>query len=155
MRSPDALPPWSPLSVTLLTLFLPAGGIVLTIHNMYRLKVLDRAQAWRMAAGAICVFAVGLGIILGLAPVDKSGIAQPTQGAELIFSLPSALLAFLAHRGPFRGWRNDHRVDPTASWLQAVGWALAYTTCTVVLVVPIALIVQVYQTPGSGGALAL
>jgi hypothetical protein len=142
MRSPDALPPWSPLSVALIAFLLPAGGIVVTIQNMYRLQVLDRAQAYRMAVGAMCIVAVGLGIILGIAPTDKSGQPIPPSGAELILSIAAAALAIAAHRGPFERWRSAHRVEATASWLRAAGWALLYTAGTGLMVVPVALIVE-------------
>jgi hypothetical protein len=136
MRETVVRPPWSPLSVTIITLLLPVGGIMLTIWNMQRMSVLDRPQALRMTIGAIAICAAGLGIIFGVAPHASNGIPQVDGNVSSILSLAAAFLCYVAQRQTFQAWRASNARLRTSSWLQAVGMALLYTLVTGVLSAP-------------------
>jgi hypothetical protein len=115
---------------------------MLTIWNMQRLSVLDRAQARRMTAGAILICAVGLGVMFGVAPKGSEGVPEVDSNARSILAVATAALCYFAQRQSFRMWRLQNERLRTGSWLNALGMAVLYTIVAATLAAPFWLISQ-------------
>jgi hypothetical protein len=140
--------PWSPLSVSVITLLLPAGGTILTIRNLQRMQMIDSEKARELIIASIGVFAVGIVILLLLAPAGTSG---PTTNGDTTAVLGGgmALVSYLVQRTAFRAWRLEHRTTRTGSWLAAVGTAALFSLVTLAAAVPVMLVAML--TAGIGG----
>src|SRR5947209_17156325 len=130
--------PWSPLSVSFITLLLPAGGAILTIRNLQRLQTIDSEKARELIIASVWVFAVGIVILLLLAP---SGTSGPSTSGDTTAVLGGgmAVVSYLVQRTAFRTWRLEHRTTRTSSWLAAAGTAALFTVVTLVAAVPVML----------------
>lgn len=137
MRQTANRSPWSPLSVTIITIFLPVGGIILTVRNMQRLGVLDQTQAWRMSVSAILISAVGLGIIFGLAPKNSNGFPMVDNSSSYALSIAAAFVCYLAQREPFKEWRLRNADARSGPWLRAIAVGLLYTVLAGLLSAPV------------------
>ena len=142
MRETTVRPPWSPLSVTIITLLLPVGGVMLTILNMQRLSILDRPQTRRMTIGAVIICALGLGIMFGVAPKSANGLPQVDSNARSVLAVAAATICYLAQRQSFLNWRRQNDTSRTGSWLNALGMAVLFTVLTGTLSAPIWLLSQ-------------
>jgi hypothetical protein len=143
-------PPWSPLSVTIITLLLPVGGVMLTIWNMQRLNILDRPQARRMTIGAVIICAVGLGIMFGIAPKSTNGLPQVDSNARSVLAVTAATICYFAQRQSFLTWRRQNDTSRTSSWINAIGLAVLFTVLTGTLSAPIWLLSQSLQGTSVG-----
>jgi hypothetical protein len=134
---PDVRPPWSPLSVSLITLLLPAGGAILTIRNLYRMQQMDGATAKRLTVVAYVIFAIGLTALLLSAKKASGGLLQPDTDASTVLSCGVALASYVVQRLPFRLWKLTHERTRTSPWLGAAGRAALYTLITFAAVLPL------------------
>jgi hypothetical protein len=140
--------PWSPLSVSVIALLLPAGGAILTIRNLQRLHSIDAEKARELIIASVGVFAVGIVILLLLAPLGTSG--PSTSGdTTAVLGGGMAVVSYLVQRPAFRAWRLEHRTTRTGSWMAAVGTATLFTVVTLVAAVPVMLVAML--TAGIGG----
>src|SRR5947209_13790773 len=99
--------PWSPLSVSFITLLLPAGGAILTIRNLQRLQTIDSHQARELIIASIGVFAVGIVILLRLEPAGSQG--QGVNGdATGVLGCGMAFVSYGVQRTAFRSWSQAH-----------------------------------------------
>lgn len=128
--------PWSPLSVSAIALLLPAGGAVLTIQNLLRLRVIEPEQAKQLMFAAIGVFAVGIVVLLQV-DLARSGGASGTSDATGVLGGGMAIVSYLVQRAPFRAWRVQHTTVRTASFLGAVGTAVLFSLLTLCAAVPV------------------
>src|SRR5690348_1230683 len=113
-RSTGMRPPWSPLSITLISLLLPAGGAILTIRNMQRLNAIDSKGARELTFAAIGVFAVGIAVLFIVArrATAASGATGDT-GAFLGFG--TAMASYIVQQRPFHAWRTANRAAYTSA----------------------------------------
>jgi hypothetical protein len=139
--------PWSPLSVSVIALMLPAGGAILTIRNLQRLQTIDSEKARELIIASVGVFAIGIVILLLLAPMGTSG--PSTNGdATAVLGGGMAVVSYLVQRTAFRTWRLEHRSMRTGSWLAAVGTAALFTVVTLVAAVPVMLVAMLTAAMG-------
>ena len=150
----DSRPPWSPISVSIISFVLPAGGAILTIANLHRLKVLDAQSAQRTTAIAYIVLALGYtGLLLSASHKGSTGIfATSDAGGSTVLSVGVAIVSFLVQRDPFRAWRKSHEQVRTSPWLGGVGRALIYTVIAFAIAFPFVL-AGVALGLGGGGKL--
>ena len=134
------LAPWSPMMVSLIALFLPAGGAVLTVLNLQRLKEIDTATARLLAGVAVAVFIVGLASLFAGARRGASGGPQIDSTAATLLSFGVAVASYGVQRLPFRHWRVANTSSRTSSWLSGIGIAAVYQVVVVALAVPLVLI---------------
>jgi hypothetical protein len=133
----DTRPPWSPLSVFIITFIMPAGGAVLTIRNLQRLRLVDARQAREWIIATVVVLALGYtGLLLATKPGPKDTLPRLDSVSALI-SCGLATASYLVLRSPYRAWRSQHAGARTSSPIPALGIALLYTVITVVAVVPV------------------
>lgn len=128
--------PWSPLSVAVITFILPAGGAVLTVHNLARIQGGDNSQVRRQTVGIVLLFALGLAIILALAPVQSNGAPRLDTDTYTVVQFGVAVAAYVVQRAPFRAWHQSHVVRPSA-WTTGVLTALIYQFLAILATVPI------------------
>ena len=131
--------PWSPLSVSLITLLLPAGGAVLTIRNLQRLHTIDAEKARELIVASVAVFAAGIVILLLLDP-SRSGGRGVNGDTTGILGGGMAIVSYVVQRTAFRSWRREHAADTTGSWLPAIGTAALYSVVTLGAAVPVMLV---------------
>jgi hypothetical protein len=128
--------PWSPLSVSLITFILPAGGAVLTIQNLARLQIVNSLTARRQAVGVVLLYGLGFAIILALAPVQADGVPRLDAGTYSVVQFGFAAAAYLVQRGPFRAWVAK-QTSGTSHWTSGVLTAVIYQLLATVITVPI------------------
>lgn len=131
-------PPWSALSVSLISLILPAGGAILTIANLYRLRELDATTARRLTIAAYLVLALGYtGLLLSTSYKASGGLLQTADaGGGTVLSFGVSIASYVVQRRAFRQWKQSHQRARTSSWVGAVGRAAVYTLITFIVVVP-------------------
>jgi hypothetical protein len=131
----DAAVPWSPLGVSFITLFLPAGGAVLTIRNLERLNQVDATAARKLIAASVVVVALGYAALIFTAGHHNSaGVPQPDQNALGFLCAGLAFGSYLAQRVPFRTWRVRNADLRSGPWLPAIWIALLYQLAVIVCV---------------------
>ena len=131
--------PWSPLSVSVIALLLPAGGAVLTIFNLQRLRAIDADKARELIIACIGVFAVGIVALLWLDPSRSNG--QSINGdATGILGGGIAVVSYMMQRAAFLTWRRENKTKRTGSWLAALGTAAIYSLVTLAAAVPVMLV---------------
>jgi hypothetical protein len=131
--------PWSPLSVSVIALLLPAGGAILTIRNLERLQAIDSKKAKELIIASISVFAVGIVILLLLDPARSGG--RSTNGdATAVLGGGMAIISYLVQRAAFLSWRRKNLTVRTGSWLAAVGTAAIFSLVTLGAAVPVMLV---------------
>jgi hypothetical protein len=126
------------MSVSLISLVLPAGGAILTIANLYRLRQIDAEAAKRLTLAAYVIVALGYAGLLLSTPYKASGglLQSADAGGGTVLSFGVFVASYIVQRAPFRTWRKSHERTPTSSWLAAVGRAAVYSLITFVAVVP-------------------
>lgn len=128
--------PWSPLSVSLITFFLPAGGAVLTIQNLARLQTVNPLQARRQTIEIVILYALGFAIILSLAPIQAGGTPRLDAGTYSVIQFGFAAAAYAVQRGPFRAWKVK-QTSGTSAWTSGVLTALIYQLLAIFITVPV------------------
>lgn len=136
----DKRPPWSPVSVTLMTFLLPAGGAVLTILNLRRLGEVPEPHSRRLVSAAVGLFALGYCTLIALAQTGAR-TDRLDSNAVVVLSVGVALASFLAQRSAYRTWSTSHSRSRTGSWRGAFGVAVIYQLVTVLVSVPVYLVV--------------
>lgn len=131
--------PWSPLSVSFITLLLPAGGAILTIRNLQRLQTIDSKKARELIIASIGVFAVGIVILLRLSPAGSHGQGM-TPDTTTVLGGGMAVVSYVVQRAAFRSWRQAHDTVRTGPWLPAVATAGIYSLVTLGAAVPVMLV---------------
>jgi hypothetical protein len=139
--------PWSPLSVSVMALLLPAGGAVLTIRNLQRLQAIDSKQARELIIASIGVCAVGIVMLLLLDPA-RSGGASANGDTTAVLGSGMAVVSYLVQRAAFRTWRREHQAVRTGSWLAAAGTAAWYSLVTLGVAVPVMLVAMLTTSVG-------
>lgn len=149
-RAPlETRPPWSPLSVTLITFLLPAGGAILTVWNLHRLSEFDRRYATRLTMSVIVLFVIGISALYLTATPVSQGMPTLNATGLGVLSFGVAFASYIVQRAAFQKWRTAHQRDRTSSWLPAAGLALAYTIIISLGVLPVYLVVTaVFGTKG-------
>ncbi len=139
--------PWSPLSVSLITLLLPAGGAILTIRNLQRLQTIDSQKARELIIASIGVFAVGIVILLRLDPAGAQGqgVNGDTTG---VLGCGMAVVSYVVQRTAFRSWREAHHTVRTGPWFPAVATAGIYSLVTLGAAVPVMLVSMLVAAVG-------
>jgi hypothetical protein len=135
----DEGPPWSPVSVSVIALLLPAGGAILTIRNLYRLRQHDAASAKRLMYAAYGIFALGFTALLLSAHKAPHGSLQLDTGASTVLSCGVAVASYMVQRAPYRSWRIAHQHVRPSPWLGGAGRAIMYTLITFAVVLPLAI----------------
>ncbi|HLJ65916.1 MAG TPA: hypothetical protein VKX16_00980 [Chloroflexota bacterium] len=153
VAAPDRAP-WTPLSVALIAFILPAGGAILTIRNLERLRQFDARVARQLSIAVVVLFAVGLTVLISSAPRTTSGMLQPDATATSILQFGVAAGSYLVQRAPFRAWRLANQRNRTSPWIGGAGLAALYTLLTIVGVLPLYLVAQILGagTPAAGPA---
>lgn len=141
--------PWSPLSVSIITFLLPAGGAVLTVQNLARLREGDPPRLRWQTAGVVVIYAVGLAIILALAPI-QAGVPRLDDGTYTIIQVGFAIAAYAVQRAPFRAWAL-RQASGTSAWTSGVLTALVYQIVAILLTVPVYAGVAVLVFAGVSG----
>lgn len=126
VADPDAHPPWSPLSVTLIALFFPAGGAILTIRNLHRMKQLDGTAARRLYIAAAAILVAGYTTLFMFAPYNAHKGPQPDIGPTVLLGCGIALASYSAQRGAFRAWKLAHHSSRLSGWAWAVLLGIVY-----------------------------
>lgn len=151
----DPRPPWSPFSISVISLILPAGGAVLTVLNIARMQTVRPRHVRELALATMVVFAIGLTILFTLATPAPG--RQPTldSGVSLVLSVGTAVASYVAQREPRARWRRQHPNARSSSVLTAVAWSCIYTLATALLAVPLRLIIALiaYGTGWASGQL--
>ena len=123
----------------MIALLLPAGGAVLTIFNLQRLRAIDAGKARELIIACIGVFAVGIVVLLLLDPSRSTG--QSINGdATGILGGGIAIVSYVMQRAAFLSWRRENKTKRTGSWLAALGTATIYSLLTLVAAVPVMLV---------------
>lgn len=143
--------PWSPLSVAVISFILPAGGAVLTLHNLRRLHILDEAQMRPFTIGVILVYAFGMSILLALGPTQASGTPQLDPDAYSVVQFGFAAAAYLVQRAPYRLWHKSN-VGRPGSWTSGVVTSLIYQFLGILATVPIYAVIAVFVSAGLSGS---
>jgi hypothetical protein len=122
----------------LITLILPAGGAILTITNLYRLRQLDATSARRLTLAAYVVVALGYTALFLATPLKGSGnLLQSTDASgSTVLSIGMGIASYLVQRQPYQEWRKTHERVPTSPWLGGAGRAIVYALITFAAVVP-------------------
>jgi len=129
--------PWSPLAVTLITFFLPAGGAILTVRNLARLGSLRADEAKSAGWALVGIFGLGMGALLSLSPVASDGMPRLDPNLTSGLYLAITIAAYLAQRGAWISWRNRNPNSRGGPWLRAIGVALLYQVLAVIVAVPV------------------
>lgn len=137
--SPPATP-WSPLLVGFITLFLPAGGIVLAIRNLHRLGQVEARVATHLVWATVAIFTVGYATLTLTAPRGADGVPRLDSNAVAFLAAALGMAAYLTLRQPFRLWRSRSS-SRSANALPAIGTALVYQAIVVVGVVILVLLI--------------
>ena len=135
--APDDRPPWTPVSVAIISFFLPAGGAVVTIRNLHRLRELDPRATRDLSVAVVLIFALGLTALISFARRSATGAPSLDTSASGTLQFGVALVSFLCQRAPFRTWRLSNGGTRTSSWTGAVGQAALYTLITVLATLPL------------------
>jgi hypothetical protein len=122
----------------LITFILPAGGAILTITNLYRLRQLDARSARRLTIAAYIVIALGYtGLFLSTPFKGSTNLLQsPDASGSTILSVGMGIASYFVQRVPYRDWRKTHESVLTSSWLGGAGRAVVYALITFAVVVP-------------------
>ncbi|GAC1443017.1 MAG: hypothetical protein NVSMB52_00880 [Chloroflexota bacterium] len=136
----DDRPPWSPLSVSLITFLLPAGGAILTVRNLHRLKQINEADSRRLMAAVTGVCILGYVLMFSFVPHGTKFLQQPDSNAAAFLSCGIALASYAVQRLPFRSWRSENLRARTSAWLPGIGLAAMYQFAALVITVLIVLI---------------
>jgi hypothetical protein len=158
-REPGARPrqrekrPWNPLSVTIITFFLPPGGAVLTILNLSRMSALERPRTRELSVAVIIVFALGFSALLALSQHGSKEAPRLDSVAGAVIQLGCAVAALIAQRTPFRDWRSSHAGVRTDAWLPAAALAVAYSFVTAIAAAPMYALLSTVVGTGVGGSL--
>lgn len=147
---PASPAPWSPFTVSVITLLLPAGGAVLTVWNLRRLDQLDRESALRLGGAVLLVFALGTTALLVISGTRTQPNPQIGADASTVISIGVAVASYVVLRAPFRTWRSRARARPD-SWLRAVGYAFVFTVLWALGVVPLYLLTVAALSLASAG----
>jgi hypothetical protein len=117
---------------------LPAGGAILTITNLYRLRQLDASSAKRLTIAAYIVIALGYTALFLATPLKTTTnvLQSPDASGSTILSVGMGLVSYLVQRIPYRDWRKRHAQVRTSSWLGGAGRAIVYALITFAAVVP-------------------
>jgi hypothetical protein len=110
---------------------------VITVWNLHRFSQLDPARMRRQSAAVIAVFALGLALLLVLAPPSANGVPAIDANASSVLSVGIALACFFAQRRAYQSWRARNLQTRTSSWLGALGWAFVFSLLTAVVVLPV------------------
>ncbi|MGI8967982.1 MAG: hypothetical protein ACR2GA_02610 [Chloroflexota bacterium] len=117
--------------MTFISFIFPAGGAILTLRNLQRLRQVDDSTARSLVWAAVGIFALGLTILLLLAPRDSSGLPQVDANAEVVIAAGTAVASYVVQRNPFRQWRTANARTRTSPWLHGFGLAVIYEILTV------------------------
>ncbi|GAC1402879.1 MAG: hypothetical protein NVSMB52_16830 [Chloroflexota bacterium] len=139
LRSDDR-PPWSPLSVSLIAFLLPAGGAILTIRNLHRLKQINDIDARRLIVTVSGVCIIGYVLMFSFVPHGAKFLQQPDSNAAALLSCGIALASYAVQRLPFRSWRSENARTKTSAWLPGIGLAALYQFGTLIATVLLVLI---------------
>jgi hypothetical protein len=123
--------------VTIIAFLLPAGGAVITVWNLHRFSQLDSVRARHLTIAVIAVFALGLALLLGLAPPSAGGMPTVDANASSVLSIGIALACFVAQRPAYRVWRERNTRTQTSRWFGAFGWAVVFSLLTVIAALPV------------------
>ena len=141
-RQAESRPPWSPLSVTVISLILPTGGAILTVLNLQRLRQIDRRDARRMTIALVALFALALTSLILLAGFGSDGRPRIDPTAVEVLSLGVAFASYAVQRRPFRAWRLSNLRARTSPWLAALGVAAVYHLVTVAAWLPLFALIE-------------
>jgi hypothetical protein len=133
-------PPWSPVAISIISFLFPAGGAVLTIQNLRRLRQLDAPTARQMTYAIVGIFALGFGLLLLLAgggTKGKLGVNSIDPNAATALSIGIAAASYVVQRLPFRSWRTSNAQTRTSPWLGALGMAVLYEIVVAFCAVPV------------------
>jgi hypothetical protein len=130
-------PPWSPLIVALVSLFLPMGGAPLTIRNLERLHTVEREQARQLIVAVIGIFAVGFTILYVLTKPSPQAFQSLGTDVSTLLSAGTAVASYLVQRGPYIAWRSRNSELQRSSWLGAVGSACVYALVWALAMIPV------------------
>jgi hypothetical protein len=133
--------PWSPLTLSFIAVFLPAGAAVLTVLNIARMQPVRPPQVRRLALATMSVFAVGLTALFLLSAPTPSHQPGLNSGVSLVLSLGTAVASYVAQRAPYRAWRISRPSARTSGTLSAIAWAAVYTVATALIALAVFVIV--------------
>lgn len=143
---PGPVRPWSPLSVSLITFILPAGGAVLTIQNLARMQIVNSQKARRQTMGIVLLYALGFAVILAVAPVQADGVPRLDAGTYSVIQFGFAFAAYAVQRGPFRAWIVN-QASGTSAWTSGILTAVMYQLLAILITVPIYAGVAAFVSP--------
>lgn len=127
--------PWSPMALTVMSLFFGLGAMVMSVRNLRRLGVIDEQTARFYSWGTVVLLACIILLIWSFNPKAFFKVPQQ-QLAPLTLTLPFAVF-FLQIRS-FRRWRADHPNTSTRPWytalLPVIGITLITVLCAVVAI---------------------
>lgn len=126
----ESRPPWSLISVTIITLLLPAGGAVVTVLNLHRLGRVDAKVLRQRIALVLSVLVLGFTILFSVLGTKGGTIPAPDPVATTILSVGIAWASYIAQQTSFRAWRSTHSQEGTSPWLYALGLAFLYQLLT-------------------------
>ncbi|HEV3310638.1 MAG TPA: hypothetical protein VG815_08985 [Chloroflexota bacterium] len=124
--------PWSPLVLTILSLFFGLGAIVVSIRNLERMGVLDARLARFYLWGTICFLASIVLLIWSLNP-HAFDTSPAQQVAPLSFGCPIAVV--LIQIGAYHRWRISNPDIGTRPWFTALLPVLGMTVITAMIAV--------------------
>lgn len=124
--------PWSPATLTLLSLFFGLGAVVVSIQNLQRMGVIDARLARFYFWSTVVLLASILLLIWSLNP--QAFAQSPAQQVAPI-SVASPLAVFFMQIFSFQKWRTTNPTSGTRPWFTALTPVIAMTIVTVFLAV--------------------
>ncbi|MGH2447971.1 MAG: hypothetical protein ACRDFS_05145 [Chloroflexota bacterium] len=118
--------PWSLLSITLISFLLPAGGAILTVHNLQRLRQIDQRRVRVLSTAIVVIFAAGLATLMLVTPIGKDGLPHLDPLVQMVLAAGIPLACYLAQRQPYIAWRVGHPNQRPNPWFRAFLSAIWY-----------------------------
>jgi hypothetical protein len=131
-RFASAQPPWSPLSVSVISLLLPAGGAIVTVRNLQRLGQLDASHTRKLTIAVAAVFALGYAGLAAVSVPRANGTVQTDAGVSYIMGIGTAVASYVVQSSSYRAWRVAHPTIRTDSVVRGIGVAVIYYLVTLV-----------------------
>ncbi|MGH2441549.1 MAG: hypothetical protein ACRDFX_00075 [Chloroflexota bacterium] len=148
---PDDRPPWTPLGVSLIALLFPAGGAILAVRNLQRLRHIDAATSRHLVIAIVALFAIGFSVLLSVGQRTGTSVPQINSTSALVLSIGVAVASYVVQQKPYQAWRARNSGTRTSAWIGALGRAVVYELIAAIIAVPI----LVAATLATGTAVAL